>query len=73
MVEISFKGINAQVPITKTTLQVGGHRLWYELVWDSFRQDILRINEYLNGFQPRYMESTGPVFGHTAILQVHLV
>lgn len=59
--EESFaNGIKGQVFVTKASLQDEGYRVWFDL--ESvviLAQVMLCRNEYLLGFQPRYVEETG--------------
>lgn len=62
-----YGGINGHVSATKVSLPVGEHETGFYLGMDELHlvysvQDTLHVNEYLTGFQSRYMAATSQVF-----------
>lgn len=73
--ESSPDGINGYIPVTKASLQVGGHWMWLGLEKDAWpgllAQDMLLVNESLSGFESRHMEEAGQVVIYAATLWSH--
>lgn len=68
-------GISSQISMTKVSLQVGRHHLWFDLEMDGLRhtQNTLCINDCFTGYQSNYVEGTGQELSCTATLSSHLV
>lgn len=70
--EGSLDGINGHVPVTFKLDDIVWDHTWRKMR-SLLVQETLRINEYIFGFQPRYIERNSQVLSCTSTLQPHLV